>query len=81
MSPNEAVKITDPDWKMTFICVNDGLPDLQKIVGADIDMRHLLHNQVQLHIDDVTVKLWQTRDKFDVEELYSLLNESALNFD
>jgi hypothetical protein len=79
MSPNDALLITDPEWKKSYIRAYDGLPDLQKVVGADIDMRQLLRNQVQLKIDDATAELWA--DDCDVQELSSLLREAIRYFD
>mmetsp|Transcript_29790 Transcript_29790/g.49162 ORF Transcript_29790/g.49162 Transcript_29790/m.49162 type:complete len:120 (+) Transcript_29790:2-361(+) len=79
MSPGDAVSVTDPDWKKSYIRKNDGLPDLERIVGADIDMRQLLRNQVQLDIDDASAELWAV--ECDTNELTSLLQDAAGNFD
>jgi len=78
-NPNDAIEITDPGWKKSYIRANDGLPDLPKIVGADIDMRQLLRNQVQLKIDDAAAELYA--NDCDLDELMALLQDAARNFD
>jgi hypothetical protein len=70
MIPSDALLITDPEWKKSHIRANDGLPDLQKVVGADIDVRQLLRNQVQLNIyvDDVVwiaLRVYQRVPSYD----------------
>jgi hypothetical protein len=79
MSPNDALLITDPEWKKSYIRANDGLPDLQQVVGADIDVRQLLRNQVQLKLNDAAAELWV--DDCDMQELSSLLREASQYFD
>ena len=88
MNPREAIQITDAEWKKKYIRANDGLPDLQKIVGADIDMRQLLRNQAQMNIDDAAAELWFVSTNksggsngCDIQELNSLLQEAARNYD
>ena len=49
------------------------------MVGADIDVRQLLRNQVQLKLDDAAAELWV--DDCDVQELSSLLQEASQYFD
>ena len=71
--------ITDPAWKKAFIRENGGLPALQRVIGADLDMRQLLRNQVQLKIDDAAAELYSP-DRDD-KELIELLQEAARNFD
>ena len=78
-NPNEAFTITDPDWKKSYIRANNGLPDLQKVIGADLDMRQLLRNQVQLKLDDAAAELYA--DDCNDEELVVLLKEAAQSFD
>ena len=94
-NPNEAFVVTDPDWKKSYIRANDGLPDLQKLIGADIDMRQLLRNQVQVKIDDAAAELYATtttttttNDAADdddndnnSDELIRLLQEAGQYFD
>ena len=36
-NPNDAYSVTDPKWKKSYIRANDGLPDIQKVIGADLD--------------------------------------------
>jgi len=78
-NPTDAFIITDPAWKKSFIRENGGLPALQRVIGADLDMRQLLRNQVQLKIDDAAAELYAP-DRDD-EELTALLEEAARNFD
>ena len=78
-NPTDAFIITDPAWKKSFIRENGGLPALQRVIGADLDMRQLLRNQVQLKIDDAAAELYAP-DRDD-KELMALLQEAARNFD
>jgi hypothetical protein len=78
-NPNEAFAVTDPDWKKSYIRANDGLPDLQKVIGADLDLRQLLRNQVQQKLDDAAAELYAT--DYDEKELLVLLTEAAQSFD
>ena len=78
-NPTDAFIITDPAWKKSFIRENGGLPNLQRVIGADLDMRQLLRNQVQLKIDDAAAELYSP-DRDD-KELMELLQEAARNFD
>ena len=78
-NPEEAFTVTDPNWKKSYIRANNGLPDLKKLIGADLDMRQLLRNQVQLKIDDAAAELYAS--DCDNEELVSLLQEATQNFD
>lgn len=79
-NPSEAFDVTDPDWKKAYIRANDGLPDLKRLIGADIDMRQLLRNQIQVKIDDAAAELY-AGDGGDNEELVALLQEACRNFD
>lgn len=78
-NPKEAFAVTDQDWKKSYIRANDGLPDLQKVIGADLDLRQLLRNAVQQKLDDAAAELYA--DDCDEEELLSLLSEAASQFD
>lgn len=82
-NPEEAFIITDPDWKKSYVRANDGLPDLKRLVGADIDIRQLLRNQVQLKIDDAAAELYAAApdDDDSNQELIRLLQEASQNFD
>lgn len=78
-NPSDAFTVTDPTWKKSYIRANDGLPDLQRVIGADIDMRQLLRNQVQEKIDDAAAELYAP-DRDD-QELLALLQDAAQSFD
>ncbi|CAB9531191.1 expressed unknown protein [Seminavis robusta] len=79
-----AYTVTDPTWKKSYIRANDGLPDIQKVIGADLDLRYLYRNQVELKVDDAAAELYYASDNnnnIDREELISLLREATLAFD
>ena len=83
--------VTDPTWKKSYIRANDGLPDVQKVVEADLDLRDLYRNQVQLKLDDASAELYyllkesqaksDIGDSVDLEELQILLQQAAPAFD
>ncbi|CAB9521331.1 expressed unknown protein [Seminavis robusta] len=79
-----AYTVTDPTWKKSYIRANDGLPDIQKVIGADLDLRYLYRNQVELKVEDAAAELYYASDNnnnIDREELISLLREATLAFD
>ena len=71
--------VTDPNWKKSFIRANDGLPDVQQVIIADLDLRDLYRNQVQVKLDDASAELYS--DNRDLDELKTLLQEVAVAFD
>lgn len=81
--PRDAYAVTDPNWKKSYIRTNDGLPNIQKVIGADLDLRFLYRNQVQLKIDDAVAEFYYQCDSgnADYTELQSLLQEAAQAFD
>ena len=56
----DVIDITDPVWKKSYIRDNDGLNSdfVSKVIGADIDLRQLLRNQVQTNLDDAAAELY-----------------------
>ena len=78
-NPSDSFTVTDPAWQKAYIRANDGLPDLDKIIGADLDLRQLLRNQVQVKLDDAAAELYL--QDCDVAELTALLQDAARNFD
>jgi hypothetical protein len=78
-SPTEAYEVTDPTWKKSYIRSNDGLPDVSKLIGADLDWRYLIRNQVQLKLDDAAAELYA--DDCSDEELQQCLEEAKRAFD
>jgi hypothetical protein len=81
-NPNDAYDVTDPNWKKSYIRANDGLPDLAKVIGADLDLRYLYRNQVQLKIGDSTAELYNDKDtSCDGQDLKELLQQAAEAFD
>ena len=56
----DVIDITDPVWKKSYIRSNDGLNSdfVSKVIGADIDLRQLLRNQVQTYLDDAAAELY-----------------------
>ena len=78
--------VTDPDWKKSYIRANDGLPDVKRVIQADLDLRDLYRNQVQLKLEDASAELHYisgeaTTTSVDTEELRLLLREAADAFD
>ena len=71
--------VTDPNWKKSFIRANDGLPDVQQVIIADLDLRDLYRNQVQVKLDDASAELYS--DNRDLDELRTSLQEAATAFD
>jgi hypothetical protein len=78
-NPNDAYSVTDPKWKKSYIRANDGLPDIQKVIGADLDLRNLYRNQVELNMDDAAAELYAT--DCNQEELRNLLTGATEAFD
>lgn len=72
--------VTDPSWKKQYIRANDGLPDIQRVITADLNLRDLYRNQVQLQIDDASAELYRN-DDCDFQELQVILKEAAMVFD
>ena len=79
LSYGEAYAVTDPNWKKNYIRANDGLPDIKQVIVADLDLRDLYRNQVQLRLDDASAELYSPT--CDIDELQSLLREAAESFD
>jgi len=78
--PMQAYDVTDPQWKKSYIRNNDGLPDISKLIGADLDLRYLYRNQVQLKLDDASAELYYSGE-IDVGELVACLQEAQSAFD
>lgn len=78
-TPNSAYDVTDPDWKKAYIRANDGLPDVKKVIVADLDLRDLYRNQVEQKLDDAAAELYAPQ--CDSQELRTLLKEAAVSFD
>merc|ERR1711862_740678 len=57
-SQSNAYTVTDTEWKKSYIRDNDGLPDISKLIGADLDIRQLLRNDVQQKLDDAAAELY-----------------------
>lgn len=74
-----AFTVTDPAWKKAYIRSNNGLPDVTKMIGADLDVRLLLRNQVQQALDDAAAELYNTTP--DRAEVLALLQQAAQSFD
>jgi hypothetical protein len=78
-SPTEYYTITDPAWRRDYIRANDGLPTVDQVVAADLDVRDLYRNQVQQRLDDASAELYSR--ECDVEELQSVVVDAAKSFD
>ena len=78
----DVYEVTDPAWKKSYIRANDGLPSVDKVVAADLDLRDLLRNQVQLKLDDASAEWYNSNnDCDDIQEFRALLQEAAASFD
>jgi len=81
-NPADVYEVTDPSWKRAYIRANDGLPSVEKVVAADLDVRDLLRNQVQLKLDDASAEWYnKSNDDCDMQEFRALLQEAAASFD
>ena len=71
--------VTDPAWKKSYIRQYDGLPDISKVLQADLDLRDLYRNSIVTQLDDASAELY-SKD-VDVIELNQLLTQAAKEFD
>lgn len=78
-NPSEVYEITDPSWKKAYIRANDGLPSVDKVITADLDLRDLYRNQVQQKMDDASAE-WYSPN-CDLQEFRALLKDAAVAFD
>jgi hypothetical protein len=78
-NPDDVYIVTDPIWKKAYIRANDGLPSVDKVMAADLDLRDLYRNQVQQKLDDASAEWYSPH--CDLDEFRSLLKEAATSFD
>jgi hypothetical protein len=78
-NPNDVYTVTDPIWKKAYIRANDGLPSVDKVMAADLDLRDLYRNQVQQKLDDASAEWYSPH--CDLDEFRSLVKEAATSFD
>jgi hypothetical protein len=71
--------VTDPAWKKSYIRQYDGLPDIAKVLQADMDLRDLYRNSIVTYLDDASAELY-SKD-VDQVELNQLLKQAAEQFD
>ncbi|CAJ1963691.1 unnamed protein product [Cylindrotheca closterium] len=71
--------VTDPAWKKSYIRQNDGLPDIAKVLQADMDLRDLYRNSIVTYLDDASAELYS--NDVDFVELNQLLVQAAEQFD
>ena len=68
--------VEDAEWKSSYIRANGGLPDFRKLIQADLDLRILYMNQVQIRVDDAAAEFYAAAmdgNDADFEELRRLL--------
>lgn len=68
--------VEDVEWKSSYIRANGGLPDFRKLIQADLDLRILYMNQVQIRVDDAAAEFYAAAmdgSDADFEELGRLL--------
>jgi len=76
--------VEDPEWKSSYIRTNGGLPDFRKLIQADLDLRILYMNQVQIRVDDAAAEFYAAldgNDDDDFEELRRLLRLATDSMD
>lgn len=76
--------VEDAEWKSSYIRQNGGLPDVRKLIQADLDLRILYMNQIQIRVDDAAAEFYATvesNDDEDFEELRRLLRLSNESMD
>ncbi|KAG7369769.1 hypothetical protein IV203_027515 [Nitzschia inconspicua] len=78
-NPYEVYDVTDPTWKKAYIRANDGLPSVDKVIAADLDLRDLYRNQFQQMLDDASAEWYSTN--CDIKEFCGPLNDAAASFD
>ena len=50
--------VNDENWKKAYIRSNGGLPNVEQLVRADMDLRVMYRNQVQLRVDDASAEFY-----------------------
>lgn len=79
--------VRDDAWKRAYIRAHDGLPDVERLIRADMDLRELYRNQVQLRVDDAAAELFVSfggadhRNEEGAAELRRLLRSATASFD
>ena len=79
--------VRDAAWKSDYIRANDGLPDYRRLVQADLDLRILYMNEVQIRVDDAAAEFYAAfgsgdgRVDVDGGELRRLLQSAADSMD
>jgi hypothetical protein len=75
-------EITDNAWKKSYIRENDGLPTIQNVLRADLNLRELYKNSLVTRLDDASAELYNTNNAMvDAEELKQILQNAANDFD
>ncbi|KAL3907484.1 MAG: hypothetical protein SGILL_008857 [Bacillariaceae sp.] len=78
-NPADVYDVTDPQWKKAYIRANDGLPDVKRVIVADLDLRDLYRNEVQQKLDDASAEWYSS--SCELKEFQELLQEAASSFD
>jgi len=75
--------VEDAEWKRSYIRANGGLPDYRKLIQADLDLRILYMNQVQIRVDDAAAEFYATLESNDDDfgELRRLLRSANDSMD
>jgi hypothetical protein len=76
---NDIYKVTDPKWKKAYIRAHDGLPSVDTVIAADLNLRDLYRNQVQEKLDDASAEWYSTN--CDLNEFRGLLIDATVSFD
>ena len=74
-------QVTDAQWKKSYIREYGGLPNLKQVIQADLNIRDLYCNKVQLNLDDAAAELYSLQEGDSLGDLRDLLTEAANSFD
>lgn len=75
--------VTDNAWKKSYIREYDGLPSIQSVLQADLNLRELYRNDLVTTLDDASAELYSysASGYVDAQELQQLFQSAANSFD
>jgi hypothetical protein len=72
----EDYTVNNAEWKKAYIRAFDGLPDVKIVITADLDLRDLYRNEIQLKLEDAQAELYLSSDSREDAEFKVLLEEA-----
>jgi hypothetical protein len=72
----EGYDVNNAEWKKAYIRAFDGLPDVKIVITADLDLRDLYRNEIQLKLEDAQAELYLSSDSREDAELKALLEQA-----